>query len=815
MGCFLTLLLYFVKPEPNSSKEPISVNLANSGKIIEPEAQDMGSDHFEGERRIEPLVLSGSVIDPQVNAKDSDNIEDGHRIENGEHEFVTPIGLTDPQKDELLKGECLVALVQDESGIPLEGVEATYYCQESMARSKAISTTEGKITLQGLSRSTYLVTLHKEGFSKKILTLELTESIPSPTWTLLKGGSLQVTVLNVHGQLAEGIKVTLQKLSKSGGYQQADDASGLSPKRTNPIGQMCFDHLEAGNYRASVRDDIQGIGVSEDCVLKESETVATQIILSEGLTLGGKIIDAEQKPIPHVKIEVTPLSRGGSEVFSSHSDMEGKFAFKGLNKGQCRILLNHNDYESKEPYLIIEAGKDDLTLEMQRSRTISVLVKTHDQREPQTVSLFIKDSIEVQIDNVKTNEGRYQFKSNQLHHDKQRIFRVIAKAKGYNPGISEEFTLDTMPEKFDIILQEEKSIKFNLTNTMGEALNNVSIHFSDKAQEMLGGGEYYSEYFSDAQGEVVIKGLPEGEMIFTFKHSDYSTLQLPLIVSNQNFIPHAITLNKGSILKGTVKDSGGEIIKGIIVLIQMERGILLNAMSDDLGRYIIKNIPSGEGYVNFSRDTRNSSDPKPTAITFVEGETVVLDWVEPEIENTGRLEVQLSEKRNDVFNVGTLHKIQSDKPMSISTIKSKSSFIFEKVPEGEYRLHLFYEDQSRGFMTNRKVSIVANKTTMVRIDRVQNYRVVANFMDGEGKFIRGQCYLKNADTANNNLSNPLGSIVGLVNINHGKIEFNLDQPGTYQIYISTTREGVNISKPVKTILLQQEGTTDLGTIIVR
>ena len=273
-----------------------------------------------------------------------------------------------------------------------------------------------------------------------------------------------------------------------------------------------------------------------------------------------------------------------------------------------------------------------------------------------------------------------------------------------------------------------------------------------------------------------------------------------------------------------VKDSQGELLKAASIWIQMKKDSSesithiyspLSTSSDDSGRYIIQSIPAGEGQVFFSRrgNFRNNASQKPNVVTFIEGDTVLLDLTEPEIENAGRLEVLLSEHWNDIFNNAHLTKTQIGSPMSFSALKSKSAFVFEKVPEGTYQLQLW---SAIGKFKNREVSITANQTTTLQIDEEENFTVIAKVIDAAGKPIpMGHAMLVPADAANNFMSNPYKGMGGAGKIRNGQLQISLEQPGAFKLMLMIQSGMQMRTVTLDTINIQNEGVTDLGTITIK
>jgi hypothetical protein len=577
-----------------------------------------------------------------------------------------------------------------------------------------------------------------------------------------------------------------------------------------------------------VKDDNQGVGVSEDCVFKQDENLTAQITLLEGLKLSGKILTEDQKPISKVQVHVSPLGhQGGGEQSQCNSDEEGNFELIGLKKGMYQISLRHGDYESVVTQMQYEAGNEDLSLVMRHSKNIIVTITTPDNSTPSKVTLYARPKYtnEHQIYDVKNIEGRYQFKSNQLPLAGQS-FRLIAKADGFNPGESEIYSIENLPEQLEISLQVENSIQFNIINTMGEAIMGVNVSPKGrKPSGIFGDGQTFSTTTSDAEGVGVIKGLPDDEYDFEFKHNSYIIYQQNFKVSNQDLTPHFITLSRGAVLKGTVKDSQGELLKGASIWIQKNKESFnpitninsqLSTQSDDLGRYMIQSIPAGEGQVFFSRkgNPKNNDGQKPNVVTFAEGDSLYLDLLEPEIENAGRLEVYLSEHWSEFFNIAGLNR-NTGYHKYFKASKSNASFIFEKIPEGTYQLTLY--GGAQGKVKNSVVSIKANQTTTIQINDNdnENYKVKALVVDEEGKPIpMGQTWLTQLDPSNHfrMICDP---IVGVGTIQDGQLEISLEQPGVFDITLMSQDGQQTRSVSLGAVNIQNEGVTDLGTLTLK
>jgi protocatechuate 3,4-dioxygenase beta subunit len=724
---------------------------------------------------------------------------------------------------ELTEGQQLEALVLDEMGTGIEGVSVSYSCPEYSFQLKAKSDSTGKVILKSLINSLYTLNLRKEGYIQKNLKLDLTQTIPTPTWTLSKGGQLVITVLSSQGLPAKDISVTLQQSNEWNGFQNTGNRS--SRQKTDSEGQITFEGLAAGIYKASAKDDTLGLGSSEECEMKDGQTLHSQIILKEGLSIQGIVVDEDQKPLEKVQVYAYQISQnGGGEHANGTTDSAGQFKLLSLKEGTYQITLNHSDYESKAPQMQFEAGKNDLVLEMHLSKTISVVIKTPDNATPKKVTLYTRPELykyENQIHRLSESEGKYQFKSNQLQSLglNGQSFRLIAKSEGYNPGESDVYTTTSLLEEVSIALETEKSISFKLSNSMGESIQGVKVVPSQEAQGMFGGSSRsLDSAVSDDQGLATLKGLPEGTYIFTFNHSLYAATQKKLTISNTPLSVQSINLTKGAILKGIVKSSEGEVLKGAQVWIQTDSPLAkenthsqLRATTDDAGAYIIQSIPPGDAEVYFNRKGiyTNRSNQKPARVALSEGETRTLDLLETIVENAGRVEVILSEYWSKIFNTVQLSKIN----FNMAGLRSKSSFQFENVPEGTYQLHLWGQ---QGKSKTKEVIVNADQTTTVTIDQEEKYQIIASVKDEDDQpILNGQAVLMPEGDSKNFFTNPYGSMAGTGRILNGKLEISLEQPGTYKLilYVQTGMQMRTVN--LDSIQVVNEGVTDLGDIIVK
>ena len=546
---------------------------------------------------------------------------------------------------DLDSGLSLKARVQDEAGLAIDGVNVDGYNSGDSSSINAKSNSEGIIDLKGLAGIEYHFSLYKAGYTSKSFKFTVTPQTPSPTWILSKGGSLKVFVLGSLGMPVAGVQVSAEKVRVNGGVE---NIISNSDDVTNKEGYCLIGAIAEGRWRAKVNDKTQGYGSSEEVEVRNNESAEAQISLKNGLSLQGQVVDENGKGIPRVTLfshkSMDSAQRGRSISWSSESknvqsDIFGQFKFYNLKEGDYNLTLQHENYELVGASPIkIAAGSQDLKLEMTRCKILQVFVQTLDQSKAKKVTLHIKPESQQymnQIYNIEEFEGVYRVKSNQLKNSgkDEKPFRIVAKAQGFNPGESELMTLASLPEKIEIRLNEERSMKFHFVNNQGEPVEGVRISAALKSPNQSLSYDHSNGSITDSTGNAVMKGLPEGDYQFTCQHKRYVTAYQNQRVTPNNPNPIEIVLQWGATLKGVVKNSQGQSLPYAQVSVNQEATMshtYLGASSDAQGHYQISSISAGEYKVKVSYRVDVKKTQTPITVNFREGEEIVLDLVVPD-----------------------------------------------------------------------------------------------------------------------------------------------------------------------------------------
>jgi hypothetical protein len=130
---------------------------------------------------------------------------------------------------------------------------------------------------------------------------------------------------------------------------------------------------------------------------------------------------------------------------------------------------------------------------------------------------------------------------------------------------------------------------------------------------------------TDVSGNYTLAGVPTGTCTVTVSASGYDSTSLPIAVSDgaASTLDFALTPTVGGggtgALKGTVKDSSGTKLGGVLVEVQ---GGGQSATTNKGGKYTIQDVPEG------SRDviaTKTGFSDTPGTVEIIAGSTVTLN----------------------------------------------------------------------------------------------------------------------------------------------------------------------------------------------
>ena len=193
---------------------------------------------------------------------------------------------------------------------------------------------DGSLHVDGVLRGTYEVTAGCDGFIRreKYPPIAITDKdVANLEWAVDAGAELRGHVLTKSGAPVEGAMLFVR--SSGGG------GSGTSRKD----GSYHIDGLNRGNYLVSVQSE-QGVSPMAGWKVDvQTTTVDKDLVLDDGGTIKGIVVDADGKPVAGANITAQSDPEGDSAssgLLPPRSSEDGGFVINGLRPGRVRVVAS-------------------------------------------------------------------------------------------------------------------------------------------------------------------------------------------------------------------------------------------------------------------------------------------------------------------------------------------------------------------------------------------------------------------------------------------------------------------------------------------
>lgn len=202
---------------------------------------------------------------------------------------------------------------------------------------------DGTLTAEGVLPGTYKVEPWCEGYQARdkydpIVVAD--KDITGLEWTVDPGATIKGKVLTRRGEPIEDASVNGRTVG--GAARAKSDWSGGTSERD---GGYELKGLRTASYKLEVSSD-RGIAPREGYTVEVTggKTVEKDLILDDGGTLKGVVVDAQGTPVEGVSIDATPLIDsmrwwGGDDV---KSDAKGAFTIDSLRPGEYRVTARRS-----------------------------------------------------------------------------------------------------------------------------------------------------------------------------------------------------------------------------------------------------------------------------------------------------------------------------------------------------------------------------------------------------------------------------------------------------------------------------------------
>jgi hypothetical protein len=450
-------------------------------------------------------------------------------------------------------------------------------------------------------------------------TLSQGLELPCQDVTLhMKDGAVIEGVVRGPAGLVEGAQVQVAEAGGAGNEHSAetDDKGhfrlgGLAP------GQLHVAATFAGLRPSAVRT----------LDLSDGQTIEVELVLTEGLSLAGKVVDDKEQPLTEVTLEIFPMAspkedlplQGLSQrVSPATSDEHGHFEVKGLAPGSYRLMAYHEGlYQDATP--TAEAGTHDLVIRLIHSGSVKGRVVN---RSGAPVKRFTVDGT-----SFASDEGTFELP------DVNSANRMLLFEGDFQTRtVKVDATPGQVTDMGDVVVDLGEDLKGRVLLPDGRAAAGVTVQATpvvpttasvqingEAVADELGGEGSAS---TDAHGDFAVQHLKAGQYTLQVTGPNGS-VQTAL---GSPGTPVEIQLQPGAELDGHVDFQGGtEACQGA-VLVMAPAGTSVLSGRILAGAFHVSGIPAGAQDVQVvCREGLLQGESRQT-VTFSSGQTQTVSF---------------------------------------------------------------------------------------------------------------------------------------------------------------------------------------------
>ncbi len=377
----------------------------------------------------------------------------------------------------------------------------------------------------------------------------------------------------------------------------ADDVEiePFEPWVTSSDGSFVARPVTPGRVRALVRHPAYVEGASELVSLAPGGEAEVRVVLLQGGTLEGRVVDDRGDPVGDAEIEIG--AQRGSMVRATLTASDGSFEFAAVPAEVIVSVTRREDVgrialrktlrvaegerlevelvlpAPREPVRILVEDPDGQPLELAEINALSL-----DPDVPLRSTLFSDEAGEAVLDDAAGLP-----------------LRVTVRAPG-SPSVTRSW--DAVPEEIAFTLTPGVLVQGRITAVRGR------VPVDQALVTLLAGGERKSA-LTDEDGAFELRDVPPGRARLLVSHPDYAETEVTVTIERTERLDRAfeldpVELEEGGEIEGVVVDAEDEPVAGARVslgtaAIYLPVGALPRgtAVSDGEGRFSLKGVKPG------------------------------------------------------------------------------------------------------------------------------------------------------------------------------------------------------------------------------
>lgn len=386
---------------------------------------------------------------------------------------------------------------------------------------------------------------------------------------------------------------------------------GGDPWVTNSDGTFRAEPVPPGRVHAIVRHPDYVEGISETVTIRPGGEAKVRVVLHNGGSIEGRVLDADRNPVPGARIELAAL-HGSLERLVFAAD-DGTFAFGAVpdevllsvsrpeSPGDvaARLVVEVPPRERKEVEIVLPKVRDTVRIRVSDDRgypldRVEIRATSLELAEPLRRTLFTNEDGDAELPNAVGLK-----------------LRLVLLLPGKAPRIEH---LERAPDKLELTLNKGIEARGVVTARQGrDRIGGAEVTI------YLPSGVHHTR--SDGEGAFVFQDLAPGRARITALHPEYAPAEKTVTIGESPDHPTdlgEIDLAEAGEAEGVVVDERDEPVAGARVardrvptylpLGPLPPGVVA---ADREGRFLVRGLPEGDVTLEayFADLGRGSSDP--------------------------------------------------------------------------------------------------------------------------------------------------------------------------------------------------------------
>ena len=299
--------------------------------------------------------------------------------------------------------------------------------------------------------------------------------------------------------------------------------------------------------------------------------------LPPGVSIAGTVTNRAKQPVANAKIQVTSISTKTPVMVVTRSDEQGHFEAIGLVQGHYMLTAVAPGYVAPKPIKPIEAGKQDVVVELDSLVSARLRVFDKNNRLLTRYTVTVKTYFKAQ-DQISTS----MMPSKSARPDREGIYTVDGlepapkeyvlqvDAKGHAKAFSQPFKIPLRAEAplLEVRLNEGGIIEGIVQDSRGQPLPGVIVktlpnHLDDNPFTTIFGGMIpyrvtRTEVKTDKKGFYRVKMLNDGKYQLRYIHPEHYQVSVKnqMVVAGQTTTAKPMRLQRGTVVSGEVRVDG-------------------------------------------------------------------------------------------------------------------------------------------------------------------------------------------------------------------------------------------------------------------